>query len=473
MKNHLILITFALLTTISYSQINSSFNKGFYDGFKETLNDSNITGNYNYLADPNSCNSQNTYLNDPKAEDKIYSDGYRCGVKQANKAISKINNNDEIKAKGSRLNFTNNIEENNRIAKQAIDETADLPDSQRAARIGQINSELQNANNRVIVEKSKNESRNKELNQKIENERKDIEYQNKSRIAEDNLNRLNQLRNEQIKSYNNYNQTITSTLNDLSNSMQQAAYANIQNELERRRQTANQFYERNTNRIDNITRIYNSIPLKNFNKDLSGVFNGNILVVKNYSFANGQKILSEIPVLVEIEQNQVKNIYSYGKIGFSSDFPRKYPEQSYLKNGIVEYNDYKTLEKTTLVLTEPYLSNNTGNKKVKESETGYLVPWTSKKKDDGKKIYIQELNVDGEIVREIETKLTYVKNKKELEKNNIKKIPINAGNDILYFGRPTNTSFGKFPLYLKVSKSDQKPLKNGEVREVKIKKYRE
>lgn len=42
------------------------------------------------------------------------------------------------------------IEENNRQAKAAIDATADLPDSQRAAAIGQINSQLQQKNNQAI-----------------------------------------------------------------------------------------------------------------------------------------------------------------------------------------------------------------------------------------------------------------------------------------------------------------------------------
>ena len=468
MKNKILLIVLLISTLQGYSQIGSSFNKGFNDGFKETLNDSNITGNYNELADPRKCNSQKTYTNDPKAKQKLYSDGYRCGVKQAYLAISKIEKNESSNANSTNLNFTSNINDNNRIAKQAIRNANNLPDTQRAAKIAQINTQLQRANNRVRANNSANRSKKNNQYNNSKSELRQIQNQKKAH--------LNRLKQRQTSSYNLYNKTI----NELNNSMQQlrkgmqeAAYRNIQKELERRRQVTNKFYKKNTRRINNITRIYNDIPLEAFRKKISGTFKGNLLIEKKYSFSNGQKILTEIPVLVDVESNQVKEIYKYGMSGFAISFPDKYPDQSFLKNGIVEYNNYETLEKVTLVLTKPYLTSNSGKNELNEDETGYIIVYARRKKDDGKKIFIQELDVSGEIVREVDTKLTHVRRKKYLEDSNIKKIPINTGNKILYFSRPTNTRYGKLPLYLKVSKSDQKPLKNGEIRYVKIKKYRE
>ena len=53
------------------------------------------------------------------------------------------------------------------------------------------------------------------------------------------------------------------------------------------------------------------------------------------------------------------------------------------------------------------------------------------------------------------------------------KIPFNVNNSLLFFGEITNTPYGRFPLYPKTSKDNNKPLSNNEHRFVKKKKYRE
>ena len=59
------------------------------------------------------------------------------------------------------------------------------------------------------------------------------------------------------------------------------------------------------------------------------------------------------------------------------------------------------------------------------------------------------------------------------DKNKAVKIPMNSGNNLLFFGEVTQTPYGRFPLYPKMSKKDMKALEDGEERIVEIKKYRE
>ena len=48
-----------------------------------------------------------------------------------------------------------------------------------------------------------------------------------------------------------------------------------------------------------------------------------------------------------------------------------------------------------------------------------------------------------------------------------------ANNTFLFFGEVTDTPYGRFPLYPKISKDNNKPLTENELRFVEIKKYRE
>jgi hypothetical protein len=83
------------------------------------------------------------------------------------------------------------------------------------------------------------------------------------------------------------------------------------------------------------------------------------------------------------------------------------------------------------------------------------------------------LNDNGAILREFETGIVYAKNTKEIEGSNAIKIPFNTNTTFLFFGEVTNTPYGRFPLYPKISKDNNKPLSDNEIRFVEVKKYRE
>ena len=65
------------------------------------------------------------------------------------------------------------------------------------------------------------------------------------------------------------------------------------------------------------------------------------------------------------------------------------------------------------------------------------------------------------------------KSEELIDKNKAVKIPMNSGNNLLFFGEVTQTPYGRFPLYPKMSKKDMKALEDSEERIVEIKKYRE
>jgi len=80
-----ILFIVVLYSTTVFSQNQSSFNKGFNDGFKETLAEVGYNSNYFNYSNPNNCYSEFS-----SNRNNTYSEGYRCGVKQATKALPKI-----------------------------------------------------------------------------------------------------------------------------------------------------------------------------------------------------------------------------------------------------------------------------------------------------------------------------------------------------------------------------------------------
>jgi hypothetical protein len=469
--NFYLLVLFVQFSQICFSQIGSPFEKGFNEGYVETLRDAKIIGSYLEYADSRLCESKNLYVNDSKANEKLYADGYRCGVAQGSKAIVKINNslNNNVKQydNSSVKGIQNNIDDLKRKISNG------LPPQQENAINSQIQALEQEKSNLILSSKNINDAKNRQQEEYSNSQQRNLD-ENK-RIQTNNYNQevLNQLKQNQIQSQNNYNQEISNTLNSLSRSMQAMAYQNIKMELDRRSNVANNFVSYHSDKITKLTNLYNQVPKTNFSKNLNGIYAAHLFNNRKYSFVNNQELVTETGCLVKVENNVVKNIYLYGKEKFELSYPKENPENSLISNGIVKYSNYETLETVTLLILEPYMSKTPKEYSLINNGVGYLTIWTDNKKEEGKILYIQELDDKGNIVREISTPLVYAKSEELIDKNKAVKIPMNSGNNLLFFGEVTQTPYGRFPLYPKMSKKDMKALEDGEERIVEIKKYRE
>ena len=282
-----------------------------------------------------------------------------------------------------------------------------------------------------------------------------------------------QLKQNQIQSQNNYNQEITNNLNSLSRSLQAMQYQTIKMELDRRNNVANNFINYHSDKITKLTNIYNQVPKANFSKKLNGIYAAHLFNSRKYSFVNNQELVTETSCLVKVENNVVKSIYLYGKEKLELSYPKENPENSLISNGIVKYSNYETLETVTLLILEPYMSKTPKEYSLIKDGVGYLTIWTDNKKEEGKILYIQELDDKSNIIREISTPLIYAKSEELIDKDKVIKLPMNSGSNFLFFGEVTQTPYGRFPLYPKMSKKDMKALEDGEERIVEIKKYRE
>lgn len=317
-----------------------------------------------------------------------------------------------------------------------------------------------------------------EQEKKSEEEKNNIHRRNQEEIAKSqnvNYNQavLQNMQQKQLQTQRAYQQEINSTLNSLSNSLQAASLNTITKEIRRRENVATNFANVNSNRINKVNDIYNQIPPSNFKRNINGQFSAHLFLERRYSFMNNQELVTEIPCLIVVENNKIINVYPYGKKGFELEYPKNMPSSSYLSNGIVKYNDFNTLETVTIVLLEPYLSDNPKQYSVLENGTGFITLYTTKKNDEGRIVWIQEIDKKGNIVREISTPLVYAKNENELNEMNVKPLPFNTDHELYYFGEPVQTPYGTFPFFMKTSKSDTKELKDNEKRFVQIKKYRD
>ena len=90
MRITLTILTFILVQVI-YGQTENHFNKGFYTGYGETLDEAGY-GAYKSYADPRKCQQTKIYNSsiEKNVDEKLYADGYRCGVQQASKDIPLI-----------------------------------------------------------------------------------------------------------------------------------------------------------------------------------------------------------------------------------------------------------------------------------------------------------------------------------------------------------------------------------------------
>lgn len=423
----------------TYAQINSHFQQGFNQGYEETLRDANITGKYPEYADSRKCNSKLPYQNDKNANQKLYADGYRCGVNQATIAILKIQKSN-----------VNNGEEKLNISNSEVGYHADA---------------IRNYQKIAELEKSENKPSQENV---VDNEVANTVYNNQD-IAYSHAIQMQKHQQAQQQYYQRIEQGISNAANSLEAGLRQAQEYRNNMELQHRIRSANQFISSHNTKARNLLEFYNKIPKQSFSRPVTGLFEANIFTSQSYTFSQSN-IITVIPCLVNVVENKLINIYPYGKSGFELDYPEQFPEQSYFSQGFVEYQDYSKLQNITILLMEPYFSTPKKHT-IDNANTGFVSLWTSRKENEGKIVYIQELNSRNEIVRETKVSLKYFKNEKEFSSSDLEKIPVNTGNDLRFMGEIKSTPFGNWSLYQKVSRSDMKPLKNNEERVVLIKNY--
>lgn len=475
-KNNLFLLqSFLFLLFFSLQVSGQNFQQGFTDGYKKTLSNdrTGATQGFGDGGDISKCDNWGG----------TYADGFTCGVKQATEYLQ-IRKKDLVLKEQNRpkeltlkdINFDKPLE--NILAdienrKQNIIQNID-PNTNEQAKREYIQVLESNTDNlvRVVTNRWNNSHQNNTTAETGDNSNAELRY---------NPQYVQQLMQQQQQSQNNYNQQYESTMNELSssmrslsNSMQAMAMQNIKNELLRRKNVANTFIVEHGNRLNKLSTLYKQIPENKFKQVLNGTYNGYFIMKKKYSFSNENELQTEVDCKIVVENNVIKNIYLYGKKGFELDYPSKYPDNSVLTNGIAKYYDYDNLQESTIIILEPFLNSNLKKSAViSNSGVGYLTIWSNDKKETGKKIYVQELNDNGAILREFETGIVYSKNAKEIEGLNASKIPFNTNTTFLFFGEVTNTPYGRFPLYPKISKDNNKPLSDNEIRFVEVKKYRE
>lgn len=464
-------IVFFLLFSLNLAAQN--FQKGFNEGYRKTLNNdkSGLNGDG---GSPSKCDN---------ILSGTYTDGFTCGVIQATEYLQ--NRKKDLTLKQQKrpkeltindINFDKPFEEileEIETNKQSIIKDID-PNANEQAKREYI--QVLDANTRnlatVVTNRWNNTHQNDSSAETGNNSNAELRY---------NPQYVQQLMQQQQQSQNNYNKQFENSMNELSssmrslsNSMQAMAMQNIKNELVRRKNVANNFIVEHGNRLNKLSTLYKQIPENKFKQLLNGTYNGYFIMKKKYSFSNENELQTEVDCKIVVENNVVKNIYLYGKKSFELDYPSKYPDNSVLTNGIAKYYDYDNLQESTIIILEPFLNSNLKKTAViSNSGVGYFTIWSNDKKETGKKIYVQELNDNGAILREFETGIVYAKNAKEIEGSNAIKIPFNTNTTFLFFGEVTNTPYGRFPLYPKISKDNNKPLSDNEIRFVEVKKYRE
>ncbi len=339
------------------------------------------------------------------------------------------------------------------------------PDSQRGAALANLAAEYQEKENQLIVKHNKIEALKRQ-----QEELQSLKTESSSKISPNSYQPLQNY--SPLNTYQNVISSLGSGVNSLVMGLQYQAMINTQNELIRRQQVANNFVIRHTEKIYKIVEIYNKIPQNNFTKKLStGWYNAHFLTKKKYSFYNNQEISTEIPCIVFVENDFIKKINLYGKQQFEITLPQEYPQYSLINNGLATYTNYAKLETYSVLIIEPYLNSNNQEIKLSETEVGSVILYTTNKKDEEKIIYIQEIDKEGNIYRELQSTVKYAK--KETELNLEDNIKVNSGYKLLFFGRVTNTPFGTMPLYPKISDKYNEPLADKEIRVIKVKEYRE
>lgn len=365
------------------------------------------------------------------------------------------------------------LKELNREEMQAKSNISDrLNTGERASLFAEITTEY-------MVEKEKWQVRKNNIEQiirRLEREENIARHQKNEERRIDNLRReaeyLQQTQRRQAQSYQQMVQSVNNTLDNVSRTLEGLHEAEIRNELNRRQLVASNFIDNNTSIINRLEYFYNNTPPENFEKIINGTFEAYIIFSESYSFVNNQELNTVQPALVEVNKNRITGLFPYGNKEMELNYPLELPNQSILDNGIVRYNDYKTFKTITVFVLEPYLSETPQRYKVEKGKAGSIILYTTRRKDAGKIVWIQEIDEkNNNVIREVRTELQYARNNKSID--HIEPIPVNPGNSIYYFGPPVKRPWGVLPLFLKVRKRDRVPLDVGESRVVRIQNYRE
>lgn len=428
MKKILTSILFFYLCSV-YSQNNNSFTTGLNKGWNDTLlEEKNIDLTTAGYPEANKCNSIPNYsINEKNVNEKEYSRGYRCGVEQAVKIIPILQQKSKEKA----------IKE----------------------------AELKSiAYNKQIEDAKKNNFSGLENYKESKNE---VNSYSNYNVNNDMMNYYNQQQQMQQQYNNNIQNQINSMSVGLSNQLQAMAIQNLQKELTRRQNVANNFINLHSNSLKGLIEQYQSIPKENFNIVLNGKYSASLIENNSYSFVNNNKIKTVTSVLAEFKDNVLINVYRYGIEAMKNDFIVT-NNNFKIENGVV-----KLSMENSIVVIEPYYLNNVDRTYSFYENVGYINLWTDNKSEVGKTVYVQQLDKNGNIIREFQTPLLFSKNKKTLETDITNKIPVLPDYEFLFFGEPTQTNIGLMPLHLKVNKNDYSAIKNQEHKYVEIKKYRE
>lgn len=343
--------------------------------------------------------------------------------------------------------------------------------------------ELQNNQNGVIGSNATSISAKYfELRNKVENECQQLKQNSRAKVQTQQpayinhrttIDEIHQKQQKAIDNQQAYFNDFMGSLRSFNNAMMMKSIAD---EMNRRNKVANNFFSENGRRLNALSSMYENINAESLNKPLDdGKYNAHFIGERVYTFSNRQTVISETPCVVEVKDNAIIGLYLYGKNDFAIDLPTRFPKQSILSNGIVQYNDFQNLATYKVLIIEPYINSDFTQPELKTGGVGQLVFWSSDKDDADKPIYVQELDKKGNLVREFDAKVLYAKNEKVAKENASEYSVIsNSGNEFLFLGQLTQSSFGEFCLYPKVNnKLFKEPLKENEVRYVEIKKYRE
>lgn len=324
------------------------------------------------------------------------------------------------------------------------------------------------------------EDRLRELNQERKNTIiREKKWDEKNRINSIYHQQEQQRVNNAISLYNQRIDNISNSLNSLSNSLmsslQHSAYMSLQKEIHRKIRIMNTYGQLQNDKISRIQSMYDKIPKSQFRKQVNGIYSAHLIGEKKFALAAEQKLFFEEPILINVINNEVKDIYLYGKEKMRIDLQRLGVDKLLLNDGFAVFYDSNLQEYITIILLEPYIGNSENFQITKPDEVGYIAIWSSKKKLKDKKIYIQELDSEDNLVRQIETKIYYAKNEKDIPSEFL--IPINTGNKTHFLGRLTSRPIiGNTNLYPRISswrKNSDTPMKNGDIRYVEIKQYYE
>gem|GEM_PF-5002158 len=323
----------------------------------------------------------------------------------------------------------------------------------------------------------------RESNLNINKENQELEYQQNQRDAEQKRNQKLLQQNAQLQQQRiQTEQQIQNTVTDLTNGLQSFSQQMIQGTQQRAISAFNQrlnmessFAQTNAKQINKVITYYNSLPKDKFNKIVNGIFEASLFAPQTYSFSKGDNYPTYIPCLAEVEQGKLTHLYPYGKKELELDYPQKFPDNSYFSNGVVVYSDYQNLQEIGVLLIEPYVST-PKHHTIIEGGIGYVTVWSNNKDDEGKSIFIREVDNTGQtILRETATKIVYAKNEKYLVLPNESTITVSSGNVVhIIAGETRNTPLGEITLYphLASYKSTIKPIEEKENKLIEIKKYR-